>query len=95
MSKLWLTSQNSAIALIDYQPAMYQGVQSHDRLVVINDIQVLAKAATLFKIPGTPWWLRAVPASPSARNSPRLAFASARLIGEATKISSSSRARGV
>ena len=28
-----LTPQNSAIALIDYQPAMYQGVQSHDRLV--------------------------------------------------------------
>jgi hypothetical protein len=27
-----LTPQNSAIALIDYQPAMYQGVQSHDRL---------------------------------------------------------------
>jgi len=43
--------QNSAIALIDYQPAMYQGVQSHDRLVVFNNIQILAKAAKLFKIP--------------------------------------------
>jgi len=29
-----LTPENSAIALIDYQPAMYQGVQSHDRLVL-------------------------------------------------------------
>ena len=52
MSKLdMLTPQNSAIALIDYQPAMYQGVQSHDRLVVMNNVQVLAKAAKLFKIP--------------------------------------------
>jgi nicotinamidase-related amidase len=46
-----LTSENSAIALIDYQPAMYQGVQSHDRLVPFNNVQVLAKAAKLFKIP--------------------------------------------
>jgi nicotinamidase-related amidase len=46
-----LTPQNSAIALIDYQPAMYQGVQSHDRLVTFNNVQVLAKAARLFKIP--------------------------------------------
>lgn len=52
MSKLeMLTPQNSAIALIDYQPAMYQGVQSHDRLVVANNIQILAKAAKLFKVP--------------------------------------------
>jgi nicotinamidase-related amidase len=46
-----LTPQNSAIALIDYQPAMYQGVQSHDRLLVFNNVQVLAKTAKLFKIP--------------------------------------------
>ncbi len=52
MSKIeMLTPENSAIALIDYQPAMYQGVQSHDRLVVFNNAQVLAKAARLFKIP--------------------------------------------
>jgi nicotinamidase-related amidase len=52
MSKVeMLTPQNSAIALIDYQPAMYQGVQSHDRLVPFNNIQILAKAAKLFKIP--------------------------------------------
>jgi nicotinamidase-related amidase len=52
MTKLeMLTPQNSAIALVDYQPAMYQGVQSHDRLVVINNIQILAKAAKLFGIP--------------------------------------------
>jgi nicotinamidase-related amidase len=52
MSKLeMLTPQNSAIALIDYQPAMYQGVQSHDRLTIMQNVQVLAKAAKLFKIP--------------------------------------------
>ena len=52
MSKLeMLAPQNSAIALIDYQPAMYQGVQSHDRLVTFNNVQVLAKAAKLFGIP--------------------------------------------
>jgi nicotinamidase-related amidase len=52
MSKLeMLTPQNSAIALIDYQPAMYQGVQSHDRLVTMNNVQILAKTAQLFKIP--------------------------------------------
>ena len=46
-----LSPQNSAIALIDYQPAMYQGVQSHDRLVIFNNVQILAKAAKLFRIP--------------------------------------------
>jgi nicotinamidase-related amidase len=52
MSKLeMLTPQNSAIALIDYQPAMYQGVQSHDRNVTFHNVQILAKAARLFGIP--------------------------------------------
>ena len=52
MSKLeMLAPQNSAIALIDFQPAMYQGVQSHDRLVTFNNVQILAKAAKLFAIP--------------------------------------------
>src|SRR6201994_3051111 len=52
MSKLeMLTPQNSAIALIDYQPAMYQGVQSHDRMTPMHNVQVLAKTAKLFKIP--------------------------------------------
>ena len=46
-----LTTQNCAIALIDYQPAMYQGVQSHDRLVPFNNVQVLAKTAKLFELP--------------------------------------------
>src|SRR5258707_2073903 len=46
-----LSPENHAIALIDFQPAMYQGVQSHDRLVTFNNVQVLAKAAKLFKVP--------------------------------------------
>jgi nicotinamidase-related amidase len=46
-----LSPENCAIALIDYQPAMYQGVQSHDRLVTLNNVQILAKTAKLFKVP--------------------------------------------
>ena len=46
-----LSPLNHAIALVDFQPAMYQGVQSHDRLVTLNNVQVLAKAAKLFGIP--------------------------------------------
>ena len=46
-----LTPENCAIALIDYQPAMYQGVQSHDRLVVMHNVQTLARMARLFKLP--------------------------------------------
>jgi nicotinamidase-related amidase len=52
MSKLeMLTPKNCAFALLDYQPAMYQGVQSHDRLSIFNNIQVLAKGAKLFGVP--------------------------------------------
>jgi nicotinamidase-related amidase len=49
-----LSPQNCAIALIDFPPAMNQGVQSHDRLTTPNNIQVLAKAAKLFGIPTVP-----------------------------------------
>src|SRR3981081_3547343 len=45
-----LTPENSAIALIDYQPAIYQGVQSHDRLETLNTVQILAKTAQLIKV---------------------------------------------
>ncbi len=46
-----LTPQDCALALIDFQPAMYQGVQSHDRISIMHNVQILAKAAKLFKIP--------------------------------------------
>ena len=46
-----LTPENAALVLIDYQPAMYQGVQSHDRLTIVHNVQVLAKTAKLFQLP--------------------------------------------
>jgi nicotinamidase-related amidase len=46
-----LSPQNCALLLIDFQPAMYQGVQSHDRLTTFNNVQVLAKSARLFGVP--------------------------------------------
>jgi nicotinamidase-related amidase len=52
MSKQEMISpQNAALVLIDFQPAMYQGVESHDRLSVVHNVQILAKAAKLFKLP--------------------------------------------
>ena len=46
-----ISPENAALVLIDFQPAMFQGVQSHDRLVVVQNVQVLAKAAKLFNLP--------------------------------------------
>ena len=42
---------DTAVILIDYQPAMYQGVESHDRLSVFHNVQILAKSALVFKLP--------------------------------------------
>ncbi len=47
----FLTSKNCALALIDYQPAMFFGVQSHDRLSIVHNTIVLAKSAKLFHLP--------------------------------------------
>lgn len=47
----FLSAQNCALVLIDYQPAMYFGVQSHDRLSIMHNTAILAKTAKLFKIP--------------------------------------------
>ena len=46
-----ISPENSALVLIDFQPAMYQGVESHDRLSVFNNVQILAKGAKLFGLP--------------------------------------------
>jgi nicotinamidase-related amidase len=46
-----LAPDNCALALIDYQPAMWQGVGSHDRTIVMHNAQILAKAAKLFGVP--------------------------------------------
>ncbi|MBC7924349.1 MAG: hydrolase [Bryobacteraceae bacterium] len=46
-----LSDQNCALVLIDFQPAMFQGVQSHDRLGIVHNAQILAKTAKLFGLP--------------------------------------------
>lgn len=46
-----LSPQNCALALIDFQPAMYFGVQSGDRLPIQTNSVILAKSAKLFKVP--------------------------------------------
>lgn len=46
-----LERRECAVALIDYQPAMFAGVHSHDRTTIVQNVQVLAKAAKLFRVP--------------------------------------------
>ena len=46
-----ITPQDTALVLIDFQPAMFQGVESHDRLSIVHNVQVLAKSARAFKLP--------------------------------------------
>ena len=46
-----LAPMDCAVALIDFQPAMFAGVHSHDRTTIVQNVQVLAKAARLFRVP--------------------------------------------
>ena len=46
-----LAPADCAVALIDFQPAMFAGVHSHDRTTIVQNVQVLAKAARLFRVP--------------------------------------------
>ena len=46
-----LTSENSALLLIDYQPGLVEGTKSIDREALINNVVALAKAAKLFDLP--------------------------------------------
>jgi nicotinamidase-related amidase len=46
-----LTPDSCALALIDYQPQMIFGTHSHERMSVIQNAQILAKTARLFKVP--------------------------------------------
>ncbi len=46
-----LTPQNSTLLLIDFQPQMIFGVQSHDRQAVRNNVEALAKSAKAFNVP--------------------------------------------
>jgi nicotinamidase-related amidase len=46
-----ISPSNAALTLIDGQPAMYQGIESHPSPEVVHNVQVLAKAAGLFGLP--------------------------------------------
>jgi len=46
-----LNPSECALTLIDFQPAMFSGVHSHDRTTIVQNIQILSKAAKLFKVP--------------------------------------------
>lgn len=46
-----LAPRDCAVALIDFQPAMFAGVHSHDRTTIVQNVQILAKAARLFRVP--------------------------------------------
>ncbi|MFP5239300.1 MAG: hydrolase [Acidobacteriota bacterium] len=46
-----LDPQNSAVIFIDHQPQMTFGVESIDRQTLFNNVLLLAKAASIFKVP--------------------------------------------
>lgn len=46
-----LTPQNSMVIFIDHQPQMTFGVASIDRQTLVNNVLLLAKAASIFKVP--------------------------------------------
>ncbi len=46
-----LTPDNSTLLLIDYQPQMIFGVHSHDRQMIRNNVEALAKSASAFDVP--------------------------------------------
>ena len=46
-----LTPDNCVVALIDFQPQMFFGVQSHDRQTIQNNVVGLAKATKVFGVP--------------------------------------------
>ena len=46
-----ITTENSALLLIDYQSLILLGIQSHDRTLLTNNIVGLARAARAFDVP--------------------------------------------
>ena len=46
-----LTPENSALLLIDYQPALVSGTRSIEKEALINNVVALAKAAKMFDLP--------------------------------------------
>ena len=47
----FLSPENAALVLIDYQPGLVDGVKSRSRESLINNVVALIKAAKLFKLP--------------------------------------------
>lgn len=47
----FVTAEDSALLLIDYQPQMLMGVRSDDPAAILNNAQILAKGAKLFGMP--------------------------------------------
>src|SRR6202022_5186192 len=45
------SADDAALVLIDFQPQMFMGVESHDRNGIKNNLQIIAKSAKLFKVP--------------------------------------------
>ena len=46
-----LTSQNSALIIIDYQPVQVSSIASMDRRTLVNNIVTVAKTAKLYNLP--------------------------------------------
>ncbi len=51
MTRELLTPDTCGVALIDYQPQMFFGTASHERTTIMHNVQVIAKASKLFKVP--------------------------------------------
>ena len=45
------SADDAALVLIDFQPQMFMGVESHDRNAIKNNLQIIAKSAKLFNVP--------------------------------------------
>src|ERR1700687_469330 len=45
------SADDATLVLIDFQPQMFMGVESHDRNAIKNNLQIIAKSAKLFKLP--------------------------------------------
>lgn len=46
-----LNADDIALALVDLQPALYNGVESHNRMKIVQNAIILAKTAKLFEVP--------------------------------------------
>ena len=49
--KNFITPDNTALLLIDFQPQMLMGIRSDDPSAILNNAAIIAKAAKLFKVP--------------------------------------------